>query len=337
MQLRQPEALRCLDDHQRGIGHIHPHLDHRRRHQHGQPPGSEIGHHRILVWPLHLAVDKANTPFPQPPFQERRAGGRCSFVRILGAIDQRTHPIGLPTAFDMAGKAGGDILEAGGHPRFDGLATGRALVDLALIHFAKAGEREAARNRRRGHRQHVRRHPALVGQHQPLGDAEAVLFIHHHQAQIIIGDRFLEDGVGANKDIDPARCQISQQRLARLALVAAGEQFDPHRQTGGDLGECRMMLTGEDFGRRQQGRLRSRFHRGEHGDQADHRLARTHVALQQSQHRLSLRHVAGDFADHAILRIGQLPRQAGDQRLHQPAIARQCPPAPRPRIGPHQQ
>ena len=51
-----------------------------------------------------------------------------------------------------------------------------------------------------------------------------MLFIHHHQAQIIIGDRFLEDGVGANQDIDPARCQISQQRLARLALVAATAQ-----------------------------------------------------------------------------------------------------------------
>ena len=45
------------------------------------------------------------------------------------------------------------------------------------------------------------------------------------------------------------------------------------------------MLAGEDFGRREQRRLRARLDRGQHRQQRDQGLARADVALEQAQHR----------------------------------------------------
>ena len=59
-----------------------------------------------------------------------------------------------------------------------------------------------------------------------------------------------------------------------------------------------MMLAREDFGRREQRRLRARLDRVEHRQQRDQGLARPDIALEQAQHRRRLRHVAANFLDH---------------------------------------
>ena len=93
---------------------------------------------------------------------------------------------------------------------------------------------------------------ALCGQHHPLGDPEAVLLVDDREAEPLVGDRLLEDGVGADEDVDRAVGEAHQGRFARPALLAPGEDGDVDRKAG-ELPRQRVeMLAGEDLGRRQQ-------------------------------------------------------------------------------------
>ena len=58
VQLGQPEAFGALDQHHRGVGHVHPHLDHRRGHQHLAAAGAKVLHDRVL---LHHATSLDGT------------------------------------------------------------------------------------------------------------------------------------------------------------------------------------------------------------------------------------------------------------------------------------
>ena len=160
---------------------------------------------------------------------------------------------------------------------------------------------------------------AFCGQHHPLGDAEAVLLVDHGEAEPLVGDRLLEDGVGADEHVDRAVGEAHQGRFARPALLAAGEDGDVDRQAG-ELARQRVeMLAGEDLGRREQRRLGAGLDRGQHRHQRDQGLARADVALEQAQHRRLLLQVALDLGDRAALgagrRVGQL------ERVAQPAVA----------------
>ena len=70
-----------------------------------------------------------------------------------------------------------------------------------------------------------------------------------------------------------------------------------------------MVLTRQNLGRCQQGRLRPGLYRQQHRFQRHHGLARTDIALQQPQHRAGLRHVLLDLAHRTRLRTGQAERQ----------------------------
>ena len=167
-----------------------------------------------------------------------------------------------------------------------------------------AGQLERARNRRGGHHQQVRRHLCLGLEHQPLGHAEAMLLVHHHQPQVAIGHALLEDRMGADQQVDLTGGKPHQNGLAHLALVAPGEDRDADVEPGEQAREIVVMLAGEDLGGSQHRALRSRLG----GDQQRHRryqrLARADIALEQAEHRLALRHVALDLADRARLGAG---------------------------------
>ena len=60
VQLRQTEAVRVLDHHDRGIGHVHPHLDHGGGGQHFDLPGFELGHDLFLHGRLQASVQKTD-------------------------------------------------------------------------------------------------------------------------------------------------------------------------------------------------------------------------------------------------------------------------------------
>ena len=65
---------------------------------------------------------------------------------------------------------------------------------------------------------------AFALQLHALMHAEAVLFIHHRQAQIAEGDIFGEQRMGADQDVDFACRQSFQGRFARGRVLAAGQR-----------------------------------------------------------------------------------------------------------------
>ena len=96
VQLREPEALGVLDDHDRGVGHVDPHFDHDGGDEDLNPPGLEIRHDRFFLLALHPAVD-------QPYFELREnipleVGGHLGGifeVQTLGLFHQGINHVGL--------------------------------------------------------------------------------------------------------------------------------------------------------------------------------------------------------------------------------------------------
>ena len=140
-------------------------------------------------------------------------------VDRLALLDQRADPISLPARGDMAAEPVDHLGQPLGadHPGLDRLAARRHLVEPADVHLAIMGERQRARDRRRGHHQQMRRPLGLLREHHPLRDAEAMLLVDHREAELLVGDRLLEDGVGADQDVDRAVGEPHQAGFARPA------------------------------------------------------------------------------------------------------------------------
>ena len=229
VELGEAEALGAFDDHQGRIGDVDPDLDHRGRDQHGQFAGDECRHDGVLFRAFHPAVDEPDLGAEAQTQQSRALLGGGA-VDLLAFLDQGAHPIGLPAAGDVAAEAVdhvGDFLVAD-HPRFDRRPARRHLVDPADVHLAIMGQRQGARDRRRGHHQQMRRARRLGREQQPLRHAEAVLLVDHGEAQRLVGDLFLKDRVGADEDVDRSVGESHQDGLARPALLAPGQDRGPH-------------------------------------------------------------------------------------------------------------
>ena len=157
--------------------------------------------------------------------------------------------------------------------------------------------------------------------------AETMLLVDHRQGEVVEDHVLLEQGMGADHDADLAGGQSLQHPLARLALVAPGQQGDPHPGGGGQRLDGGKVLAGQDFRGCHDGGLGARLDRAQRRQQRDHRLAAAHVALKQAQHADGFGHVGVDLGQRAGLGAGQRPRQCrqnlGPQRAvaaHRPAL-----------------
>ena len=65
MQLGEAEALRVLDDHERGIGDVNAHFDDRGGDQQLDAPGLEFLHHLLLLGGLQATMHQANGDAPE--------------------------------------------------------------------------------------------------------------------------------------------------------------------------------------------------------------------------------------------------------------------------------
>ncbi len=118
-------------------------------------------------------------------------------------------------------------------------------------------------------------------------DAEAVLLVDDDQTQILEGDSFLEQRMGADDDASLARLDAGEDLLARAALLTSREQFDANARRLAKLGKIGEVLPRQDFGRHHQCALCAALDRRGERQQAHHRLAGADVALQQPQHALA--------------------------------------------------
>ena len=172
-------------------------------------------------------------PTLSAPKRWRSSAARSSAAAAsiaLALLDQRADPIGLAAGGEVAAEAVDRRRRASASlitSVSTGVRPGRHLVDPADVHLAIMGQRQRARDRRRGHRQQMRRALGLFRQQQPLRHAEAVLLVDHDQAEAAgrrhaawkmawVPTRMSIDAVG----------EAHQHRFARPALLAAGEDGD---------------------------------------------------------------------------------------------------------------
>ena len=189
-------------------------------------PILERGHRGVALGRLHLAMHQPHF-HAQHLFQHHRALLGRGQVDLFGFLHQRADPIGALAPVQRQSEMGDQVVQPrrAHHPGLHRLAAGRAAGDLGDIHVAIGGQRQGPRNRRRRHHQHVRR-LALVLQLHALVHAEAVLFVHHRQAQVAEGDILGKQRMGADQDIDLTRRQL-RQGLGPLRAPSRGRSGPP--------------------------------------------------------------------------------------------------------------
>ena len=136
-----------------------------------------------------------------------------SGARRLGRFDERADDVGLAALAKQPREAhvrlgGARLRDAARDHR---LARRRRLRDLGDGEVAVHGERERARDRRRGHVQHVRRAP--LAQRLALLDAEPVLLVDDGDREIAQLDVLLDERVRADDD-------VGAERVARASSSA---------------------------------------------------------------------------------------------------------------------
>ncbi|GAA2935174.1 hypothetical protein GCM10020221_33680 [Streptomyces thioluteus] len=243
VQLRDAEPVGVHDHHDRGVGDVHPDLDHRGRDQHVHLAGGEPPHDVVLGLRLHPAVQhldaqpgqRALRQLPGDVQDGQRwpllvpvgvalgrllllvADARADHVRLVAALDLLAHPLPGP---------GQEVrLVLGGHHMGgDGGAAGGELVQDGRLQVAEDGHGDRARDGGRGHHQQVRRLLALGAERVALLDAEAVLLVHHDQAEVVELHLVLDQGVGADDDPGLAGDEVQQGLPPGRRAHGAGEQ-----------------------------------------------------------------------------------------------------------------
>ena len=158
MQLRQPEPLGVLDQHDRRIGDVDPHLDHRRGDQQVDLPVAKRAHRGVLLLGGLAPMQQCHPAMGEVAGAQLLEGlrGRAKFD-LFAFVDQRQHDVGLTPERDLGLDEAEDLrprllaAARGGHR----LAPRRPLVEDAHIEVTVQRERERARDRRRRHQQGV--------------------------------------------------------------------------------------------------------------------------------------------------------------------------------------
>ena len=87
----------CLkDDHHRGVGHIHSHLNHSGGNEHLCLAADEALHLLLLVLGFHLAVYLAHAKFGEHVAQHLKSVFKVLEVYLLALLNKRKDDIHLP-------------------------------------------------------------------------------------------------------------------------------------------------------------------------------------------------------------------------------------------------
>ncbi|MPM41284.1 hypothetical protein SDC9_87934 [bioreactor metagenome] len=324
VELPQAEAFGILHHHQGGVGHVHPHLNHSRRHQHVQPARGKALHRAVFFRSLHAPMDKAHPQVGENllPQQGRVFGdgleGRTGFPLLHRRADhvdltplsrQAAHEAIHPLPLGFSDEKG--LYRA---------AAWRQLVNHRKIQIAVNHQRQSAGNGRGRHHQNVRQllPTALLRQRGALIHAEAVLLVGDHQSQPGKGHPLGQKRVRAHRNLHLALGQRFLTPALFRRRQRAGEQLNPDIRTRQQLGKGLEMLPGQQLGGRHHGGLKS-APGTQKGTGCSHgRLARANIPLYQPVHQPSGGHVSRRFVNGPALGGSELKGQGGKIRL-QPA------------------
>jgi hypothetical protein len=172
-----------LDHHHARLRHVYADLDDGGGDQELRRARGKAFHGAVLVGALHAPVHQIGGG-AEPLLQRGETVLGRRQIDVLGLLDQGAYPIDAPALGERAAHRLDHLFEpierdgAG----IDRPASRRLLAQLGNIHVAEIGEHQGARDRGRGHHQHVDC-LALARQRQALVHAEAMLLVDHASAR----------------------------------------------------------------------------------------------------------------------------------------------------------
>ena len=236
----------------------------------------------------------------------------------------------MPARFELAAEKSEHLrkLRLFAHGRDDFPAVRRHFIDDRHVEVAVNSHRERARNGRRGHDEDIRRGLAH-GKAGALRHTELMLFVDHHEAEVLERDAFVKQRVRPDDDVrrvvvtttrDARGPKIQQRQRSALFLARSGAKGDPHSQWLEPAAKNGVMLLGQYLRRGHKRGLKTGFDRQKHRRDRHDGFAGTDVALKQAIHGMFTRKIAPQFFDHAHLRIREIERQTAEKFLHQRAV-----------------
>ena len=310
MELREPEPVGLLDDHDRRIRDVHADLDHGRRDEDVELAGLEARHHAPPLRRTEPSVQAADAVAAQ-------LGGAEALGLLLGGtrnsglrrLDQWTHDVRLPSFVEVAAQSrvrlGASIVRDPG--RDDPLAVGRRQRELGDVEVSVDRERQRPRYRRRGQVEDVRAAP--LDERRSLRDAEAMLLVDHGDGEIGEVDLLLDERVRADDDLRVPRCDELAGGCMLLRAERAREERHAHSERRAQLVDRQEVLLRERLGRRHERSLTPDLDRAEERVQRDDRLARPHVALQETLHGNVAVEIRVDLGHRSFLVCGERERK----------------------------
>ncbi len=235
---------------------------------------------------------------------------RRSQIDFFGLFNQRIDNITLPPLGDFVSNH--SIRPLGivfGHVhRSNGRAPWRHFINHRKIQIAVNRHGQRSGNRRRRHDQRVG--PlALCHQLQALQNAKPMLFIDNDQAEIPKLRFVFNQNMRSNDDIDFTRRQAPEEFLLFGRLYTAPNNANGVIQRSQDPPGIPVMLFGENFGRRHDGRLIPVRHGNDDRFKSDNGLAASNVSLHETVHWILRLQVIHNLLQDAFLRGGGMKRK----------------------------
>ena len=349
VQLGESEAVGVLDDHDRGVGNIHAHLDDRRGHEHLDLAFAELLHDLALGLGAHAAVKQPHRPVGEGGALQHLglAGSRRHIVAgqigiVLdghGRVVLLPRRIGLaraPRRFCVAGLGvlaheraddedllatverlagrleGVSLLLAGEHPRRAPRAVVGAVLDVGQGEIAVERERQGARN---GRGRQVQRVGclALLQQLRPLVYAEALLLVDDRQGEVARHDVVGEQRMGTDEYIHLPGGEAFHDGGPLDSGRGAREQGDAHPGAFQTLAQALHVLAGEHLGGREEHGLPLGIGGGGQSVAGNDGLAGAHVSQKHVVGHRRRRQGGKNLVARPLLLAGELEGKRGGE------------------------
>lgn len=312
VELGQAKTVGVFDHHDGGVGDVDADFDDGGGEEGIDPAGTEFVHHLFFFVGGELAVNHAQAQAGQGAFGEAVKLGLDAAGLVQAIIfDLRHDDVGLAAFFHLLldEQVGLGALVLAKPAGLDGLSSRRQFIERADVKICEVGEGEGSGDWGGGHDQVMGR-VAFAFKDRALADAELVLLIDDHQAQVGELDVFLDQGLRADREVDLAAGQVLEERALALALGAVGEELDGDAGAFEQPGEGEVMLLGQDFGGGQERALELVGDADEHGIDRDDGFARSHIPLEKARHRALGLKIAENVIDGSLLCAGELEAEA---------------------------
>ena len=303
VQLRQAERVGAFDDERVRLRDVQTGLDDRRRHEHIAIAAKERVHLLLQVALAHLAVCDDEAEVRRELLELLR-----DLVNRLDAVVQIE---GLSPSLGLAFERKLDeLLVVFGDGRANRTTPlWRGLDDGDV---PQPGERhvQRARDRSRAEREHVDLEPKAAQQFL-LCDAEALLLIEDHEAQLIRDHVATEDPMRPDEHVDLAHREVREDPLDLGGSAKARHHLDVERKVTEALPERVPVLLGEDRRRGEEEHLLAVDGDGERRADRDLRLAEADVSADEAVHRPRRLEVLLHGLDRRLLILGLPVRKFG--------------------------